>query len=220
MSKLQAVVFDFDGVLADSVPAYRAAVDDVISATGDRDPDPDLTATADTLTVAQRIKEFYDLTVPVEALVRQIEDNALDRLMTIYAIVPGAPELVDSLRAAGMRLGIASLAPRRNIEKVLNQAGLLNQFDTVVTVDDVVNIKPDPEIYLRAAENLQVDPTNCVAVEDSDRGISSAKAAGMAVIGLTTTFDAARLAEADYVVPTLADISLDLVNRVLRQTHS
>ncbi len=220
MRRLEAVVFDFDGVLADSVPAYRAAVNDIISATGDRDPDPDLVATADTLTVAQRLKDHYGLEASVEALVGQIEANALDRLMTVYCVVPGARELVSSLRDAGIPLGVASLAPRKNIEGVLNQANLLNYFDTIVTVNDVVNIKPDPEIYLRAAEDLQADPANCVAIEDSDRGISSAKAAGMTVIGLTTTFEADRLAEADHIVPTLADTSLELFNKIFQNKYA
>ncbi len=212
---LKAVIFDFDGVLADSVPVYQQAVKDTIGQAGVDGFDDGLIAAADTRTVAQRIIEQYNLTVDVETMTRQIEKNALDRLLTVHSIVPGARALVEVFRDAKLKTAIASLAPRRNIDSVLKQAGMTEHFDAIISVDDISRLKPDPEVFLKAARAVGVDPGDCVGIEDSDKGVTAINAAEMVSIALTTTFPVDRLTHAKLIVRGLSDLSLDLV----RETH-
>ncbi len=214
MKSLKAVIFDFDGVLADSVPAYREAVSEVADKAGIADPDAGQIASADTWTVAQRIIRQYDLDVDVETMVRQIEENALDRLLTTPRVIPGARELVGSIREAGLKTAIASLAPRRNIEAVLAQAEMQEFFDALVSIEDIAKIKPDPEVFLQAADAVGVAGPECIVIEDSDRGITAALAAGMTAIALTTTLPADRLLHAHYITERLSNLTLEKLRRI------
>jgi len=217
MAELRAVVFDFDGVLVDSVPVYREAVARAAGEAGVLGAGMELIAAADTRTVARRIIERYNLDVDVEVLANQIEQFALDRLLMAPRVVAGARELLESVRQAGLRTAIASLAPRRNIDGVLRQEGLQGSFDAIVTIENIERIKPDPEVYLKAAEALDVLPEECVAIEDSDRGVSSALAAGMTAVAVATTLPANRLTSAHLIVPTLADVTLSVLHEIHRR---
>ena len=115
-----------------------------------------------------------------------------------------------------VRTAIASLAPRRNIDGVLRQEELQDFFDAIITIENIERIKPDPEVFLKAAEALNVLPSECVAIEDSDRGVAAAVAAGMTTVALTTTLPADRLRHAHLVVPKLADVTLAILQEVHR----
>lgn len=96
---------------------------------------------------------------------------------------PGARNLLSELRAAGVRLALVTMSYRRYAEEILMAlpSGL---FDTVVTGDDVSRGKPFPDAYLRAAEQLGIDPANCIAIEDSPVGLAAARSAGVAAVGV------------------------------------
>jgi len=216
---LKAIIFDFDGVLADSVPAYRNAVIDAAGQAGITDCDGDDIESADTRTVAQRIINQYNLDIDVETMAAQIEEFALDRLLTASRIVPGARRLVESVRQAGLRTAIGSLAPRRNINAILGQAGMQDMFEAIIAVDDIEKIKPDPEVFLKAADAIGVLPDECVVIEDADFGIAAALAAGMVAVALTTTLPANELAAAHYIVPGLTDLSVDTLQKMYREVR-
>jgi len=211
---LKAVIFDFDGVLVDSVPAYRQAVTEAVGNTGVADDGVDNLATSDTRTVARRIIKKYNLDVGVETLAQQVEKFVLDRLLGFSCVVDGARELLESVRNAGLKTAIASMGPRRNIETVLQQAGIANLFDAIVAYEDIENVKPDPEVFLKAAEALDVAGGDCIAIEDSQAGVSAANAAGMTTIALTTTLPADRLHHAHLIVERLTDLTLDKLQQV------
>jgi len=215
MAILKAVVFDFDGVLVDSVPTYRRAVADAAGDVGINDADAGQVAASDTRTVARQIIKKHNLDLEIETLAKQIEKHALDRLLAGPRVVPGARELVSAVRAAGLQTAIASLGPRRNIKAVLEHEGMDKLFDALATIEDIANIKPDPEIFLKAAEALGLTGKDCVAIEDSDNGITAANAAGMTTIALITTLPADRLHHAHLIVERLSDLTLNK----LRQLH-
>jgi len=217
---LKAIIFDFDGVLADSVPAYRNAVIDAAGEAGITDCAPDDIESADTRTVAQRIINQYNLDIDVETMAAQIEEFALDRLLTAPRIVPGARRLVESVRQAGLRTAIGSLAPRRNINAILGQAGMQDMFEAIIAVDDIEKIKPDPEVFLKAADAIGVAPDECVVIEDADFGIAAALAAGMVAVALTTSLPADELAAAHYIVPGLTDLSVDTLLRMYQEVRA
>ena len=110
--------------------------------------------------------------------------------------VPGAAAFVSSVRRHGLPCAVATSASRRDVFRLLREIGLDDDFATIVTAQDVAFGKPHPEVYLRAAEAIGVEPRSCLAFEDSLVGVTAAGAAGMTVIGVTTAHTAAELAGA------------------------
>ncbi len=129
--------------------------------------------------------------------------------------VPGAVEWIERLRGCGWRQAVASSAPRLNIEAMLGELGLSDAFDAVVCAEELPAGKPDPAVFLRAAEVLRVPPARCIVVEDAVVGIEAARRAGMKCIAVTTTHPATELAAADLVVETPAALPPDAFERLL-----
>ncbi len=103
--------------------------------------------------------------------------------------------LLRDVRAAGCKTALASMSYRAQVQRVLEVLGLANAFDIVVTADDVTRGKPDPEIYLLVARQLQIPPDECLVIEDSPVGVQAARAAEMNVIAVTTPFTRAQFGE-------------------------
>ena len=125
----------------------------------------------------------------------------------------GAAALVRRLGAA-WPLGIASGALRAEIELMLRGAGLLDAFAFIVSSGDTEQSKPAPDPYLRAASLHGVAAAACVAIEDSHWGLQSARAAGMGTIAVTHTYPRETLTEADAVVASLDQITVDLIRKL------
>lgn len=119
--------------------------------------------------------------------------------------LPGVKDFLKAARAAGIPASVGSSTPRKNIDTVIEMAGLDGLFDAIVSADDVTRGKPDPEVFLKGAERLQRQPSRCVVFEDAFVGIEAGKSGGMKVVAIATTHPIDKL--------TLADIAVhDLVN--------
>jgi len=153
------------------------------------------------------------------ALPPLIDDKAkaFEQLVAQHApAIPGALELIDEARAAGLPIAIASGATREDIRLMLEGLGRADRFQTIVTADDVARSKPDPTSYALAVQRLAhahpglgLEPGDCLAIEDTAAGIQSAAGAGLMTLGLTTTGPAASLTKAQRVIPDLAGVTLD-----------
>lgn len=131
--------------------------------------------------------------------------------------LPGAMGLLRKLHEAGFRQAVASSAPRANIELILEELGIEGHFDAVLCDRDVERGKPDPQIFLRAAERLGVAPSHCLVIEDAVMGVRAAKRAGMACLAVATTHPPESLREADWVVDSLEEVSVaDVRDRFFR----
>lgn len=130
-----------------------------------------------------------------------------------------SPELVsllDALRDASVKRGIASSSDSDWVAYLVDGLGLRHQFQAIATGHDVAQRKPAPDVYLLAAERLSVDPTRCVAVEDSEHGIAAARAAGMRVITIPNVVSAHQdLSGAHARVGHFGEITLDLLRRLV-----
>ena len=117
--------------------------------------------------------------------------------------VPGVPEFLHALERQHVPRAVGTSASRWDAERLLDDLGLLRFFDVVVTADDVMLGKPDPEVWAQAARRLRVTPAHCVVFEDAPVGIQAARAAGMRAIGVTTAHTDAELlaAGADRTIP-------------------
>jgi beta-phosphoglucomutase len=207
---LEAVIFDVDGVLVDSYRAHleswqALAAGDGIALTEERFA---ATFGRTSRDIIRLLWAGRDLD---EAAVRALDDEkeALYRRIVArdFPAMDGAGELIAALRAAGVRLAVGSSGPPENVEMALSELGS-SSFEAAVTGRDVERGKPDPQVFLLAAERLGVAPASCVVIEDAPDGIAAARAAGMAAVALAST----GRSEADF-----DDVRADLVVRSLRQ---
>jgi len=209
--KMRAVIFDMDGVLANSEPLINAAAIAMFREKGlVVQPDdflPFVGAGEDRYVGGVAEKYHFPLDVP-EAKQRTYEIY-LDLVPAQLEAFPGVLDLVDTCRQAGFLVAVASGTGKIKIMASLQKIGLPEaSWDTVVTGDDVQNNKPAPDVFLIAARKLGVDPAECVVIEDSVNGVRAAKAAGMRCVAVAQTFSAARLQEADVVHDKVADVTL------------
>ena len=219
---ITGVVFDFDGVIADSESLHLRAFQRVLAPRGW------------TLTSADyyaRYLGFSDVAT-FEAFARHerlalgssdIEQLVAEKTRVFAELTASGPAVFASAPACIRRLaetfalGIASGSFRHEIVEVLAHADLEECFRAVVGADDVSESKPDPAPYLEAARQLNLPPNACVAIEDAPWGLESARRAGLRTIGVTHTYARDRLTDADVVVESLDEVSAELI-RVLRRT--
>jgi mannitol-1-/sugar-/sorbitol-6-phosphatase len=208
-----AIVFDLDGVLADS----NDAVERHLRYWADRhgiDFQRVLEVHHGRPTVETIALLAPHLDPVEEALI--IEEAAADDLDGVRAF-PGATGLIGSLPVG--RWAIATSGTRRIATNRIAHIGLAMP-DVLVTANEIRRGKPAPDPYLLAAERLGVDPRNCVIVEDAPAGIESGKAAGATVIAVASTLPAAMLRRADLVVDRLADLAVDAAEGSLRLRYT
>ncbi|HMP08464.1 MAG TPA: HAD family phosphatase, partial [Lacipirellulaceae bacterium] len=137
-------------------------------------------------------------------------------IATNFVAMPGAVELIDALCDAGFKLGVGSSGPPENIEATLDKLGRSDRFAAVVTGADVQRGKPDPQVFLLAAERLGLPPAQCAVIEDAPQGVEAANRAGMTSIALTGTTTSDKLAAARLVVDRLHDITPQRVASLIR----
>ena len=214
---LVGVVFDFDGVIADTEGLHLQAYQDVLRAHGmtlSRDDYEARYLGFDDVGVFTTVAAHRGLTLARGELDRMIEAKGRRFAALVDAggvVFADAPACIERL-AGGLVLGIASGALHQEIEDILNGAGLRRHFSAIVAADDVERAKPAPDGYARAVELLSArlgrppSPAGFIAIEDSRWGIEAAVAAGLPCIGVTTTYPAGELSGATAIVAGLADI--------------
>lgn len=222
----RAVLFDCDGVIADSEPLHLRAFQEVLAPRG----------------IGITPKEYVDrylglddrgvFTEALRTHGEPVDDATVAALMATKAarfrrmlatdtrIYPGVVEVVRAF--ADVPLAVVSGALREEIELILHAAGIRDAFAAIVAAEDVVAGKPDPEGFVRARALLEkvrdtIPPSACLVVEDSLAGLEAATAAGMRRLAVANSYSAAELAPlADLVVPTLAGIDVERVRALFR----
>ena len=198
-----AILFDLDGVLCDSTQAVDREWREWAARKGvDGDAVMAIAHGVRTIEVIRRVAPHLE----AEAEAAAIEDHeAHDQ--TGVVVMPGAADLLRAIPEG--RWGVVTSGSRLLAQNRLRYCGLPVP-KVLVTSDDVTNGKPHPEPYLQGAEKLGLRPAECLVIEDAPAGIQSARAGGMKVIGLASTYGAAKLAEADAVVKGLGRIQVSL----------
>ena len=213
---IEAVVFDFDGVLANSEPLHLRAYQQVLAARGvtlTRDDYYGKYLGFDDEGVFSRVSRTHGPAIgsaEMRGLIRE-KSVVFDRLIESDGLLyPGTAACVERMGDA-FPLGIASGALKHEILAILIRGGLEGRFQFIVACGDTAEGKPAPDPYRLAATLHGLPPSACVAIEDSREGIASAKAAGLACIGITHSYPAPVLRLADRVVDSLDDITPELV---------
>nr|WP_149204511.1 HAD family phosphatase [Actinotalea subterranea] len=179
-----AVLWDMDGTLVDTEPAWMGAEAALVAEFGGRWTQEDaLTMIGLPLEPAARILQTHGVDLPVEEIGERLVDGVVAAVARELAWQPGALDLLAALRAAGVPCALVTMSYRRFAEAVLAQ-GPEGLFDVVVTGDEVTHGKPHPEPYLLAAAALGVEARQCVAIEDSPVGVASALASGARTLGV------------------------------------
>ena len=130
--------------------------------------------------------------------------------------LPGVRDLLQSLKSEEIACSIASSTPIANIETVMGMIGLSDYFDAITAAEDVSNGKPNPEVFLKAAEKIKVDPKNCVVFEDAHVGIEAGLAANMQIIAVATTHPVESLGNAHMVTENLESIDAEKIMELFR----
>ncbi|MEM7578060.1 MAG: HAD family phosphatase [Planctomycetota bacterium] len=213
---LEAIVFDFDGVLVDSEPLHYQAFVLIARSLGFE------------LTFEQYVQTYIGFDdrdafrVMLEVTGREVTDAAVAELCakkqpafdalakaTGELALPGSVELLDAAQAAGFKVAIASGATRADINLMLGLLDRSDAFEAIVTADDVKRSKPDPASYAQAAVAIGVEPVKCLAIEDTRAGLKSATAAGLRTLAVTTSHEADELTDdAERVIHSLAGVTV------------
>jgi beta-phosphoglucomutase len=209
-SHIKAVIFDLDGVITDTAHYHFLAWKRLAESLGipfDAAFNERLKG-VDRMGSLELILARSDRSYTREeklALANQKNEHykQLIATMTPADLLPGALDALAAVRAAGLKSGLASVS--KNAFTVLDRLGITDQFDYVVDASSIVKGKPDPEIFLSAAQHLAVAPRDCIGVEDAVVGIQAIKAAGMYAVGVG---DPAILTQADCVIPGLSAFRL------------
>jgi 2-amino-4-hydroxy-6-hydroxymethyldihydropteridine diphosphokinase len=213
----KAVIWDMDGVIADTAACHLQAWQRLWAEQG-----IEFTAEQFRRTFGQRtteiIRGILGPDMPDEevcALGERKEAYCRELLRRQLRALPGVRELLAALEQAGFRQALASSAPRKNVELILEALDIGRYFAAVVSEADVTLGKPDPQIFLVAAARLGIAPRRCLVIEDAVAGVQAAKAAGMRCLAVTTTNPGAHLAAADRVVPSLTEVSVADIEALL-----
>lgn len=212
-----AVIFDLDGVLVDSSLFHRESWRVVGRERGFEMTDELFWRTFGMpnrqilpLLFGRELPddEVAELSERKEAVYRELAAGRMQPL-------PGATELVRAVAGAGFRVALGSSTPMSNIRVVLDALGIREYFEQIVCSDDVTHGKPHPEVFLKAAQRLGVEPNQCVVIEDAVVGVQAARAAGMRCLAVATTHPADKLHEADRVVLDLTYVTPETLAEML-----
>ncbi|HLO33437.1 MAG TPA: HAD-IA family hydrolase [Anaerolineales bacterium] len=210
-ARIQVVIFDMDGVLVDSEPLINAAAIAMFKEKGlvvqPGDFLPFVGAGEDRYIGG--VAEKYQFPLDVPSAKKRTYEIYLDLVPSQLAAFPGACELVLACRKAGLLVAVASSTDEIKVVANLQKIGLPPEFwDTVIVGEQVQRKKPAPDIFVAAAQNLNVEPSACAVVEDAVNGVQAAKAAGMRCVAVAQTFPAERLQAADVVRDRINQVQL------------
>jgi beta-phosphoglucomutase family hydrolase len=207
MAAARAFIFDMDGTIVDNMAFHTKSWLEFFARRGKQyDPDAFFRETAGAQgreILRARLPDIPEEQIAVLAL----EKDALYRDMygPHRAAIAGFEQFVTQADARGIRLAVATSAPPGNIVFTLDELDLRRHFHAVVGAADVKHGKPHPDVFLKAAAELDIDPKDCIVFEDAPMGVEAARRAGMRAVAITTTLPASAFEEFDNVVKVIGD---------------
>lgn len=219
---LKAVIFDMDGVIIDSEPLRVKAVILAMQKFG-------LTLTEDfcykfigttSVHMFETIRKDYNLSVPVIELIAANEATKKELLkVESYPIIPYVKELIQDLYNNGLKLAIASSSSMEEIKATVQTLDISSYISALISGSEVKNPKPAPDIFLKTAQELKVDPSECIVLEDSYVGVTAAKAAGMTRIGFLNSHSGIQdLSQVNFVIEGFEEINYKFVSQIYQRS--
>jgi beta-phosphoglucomutase len=182
--RYQAVIFDMDGVLADSEPVYFAAMQHVLGPLGFEITDEmQRQVMGSSIESTWRfLQRTFAIEGPLDALMHAYDLKLRDLLAEVSEPLPGVRDLTADLKRRSVPLAVASSSLPAWIDALLSGLGMRGVFDATASAREAGASKPAPDVYLLATARLRTDPSRCIAIEDTPTGVESARAAGMFVV--------------------------------------
>jgi beta-phosphoglucomutase family hydrolase len=210
------IIFDMDGVLADTGPIHYESWVNLAKELG-----------------LEFSRNFFENTFGQQspAIIRKFLGQEVDTAQIIewsnhkesyyremvkdkLKPLPGAIEIIKDLKSEGFRLAIGSSGPPENVELLLTTLKIKKCFDVIATAAEVKKSKPEPDVFLYVANRLEINAKNCIVIEDAPVGIEAANRAGMGTIALTTTHNKRELLDAHLVIKDLTELSITDIKRM------
>ena len=208
---IRAIVFDFDGLILDTEdPVYQSWVE-VYREHGEELPFERWVEIVGSTTInfhpQHHLEERLGRSLTQEVLDRRVERRT--ELVLAQSLLPGVVEHIESAKAMGLKLGVASSSTRDWVQGHLERLGILDRFDCLRCRDDVANAKPEPDLYIAVIECLGVHASEAIAIEDSPNGVLAARRAGLRCVAIPNSITARLdLDQADLILGSLADVTL------------
>jgi HAD superfamily hydrolase (TIGR01509 family) len=214
---IRAVLFDMDGVLADTEPLHFLAVQELLKGYGFVLPDSQF---MDYVGISEGhiwelAKKEYGITMDFLHFENERRKHFFKIIEKSLFPTRGVLKLLGDLKKHSVRIALVTSSGREIAEAILNKLKIKDSFEVMVTADDVSMKKPHNEPYLLALKKLGIGPESCAAVEDSVHGIESAKSAGIYCIGVNTYGKAEIVSRADMAVNSLEEIKIENINNTL-----
>jgi HAD superfamily hydrolase (TIGR01509 family) len=216
MHNIQAIIFDMDGVVSDTQKLHSRVERAVLLEYGIDITEKEIVFLyAGTKDNTQFRTEFEkhgvtaDFKEAAEKKLAMLEKIAEEEIIAI----PGFMEFLDKVHTR-FKLAVASGANTQFVDRVLSALKIRDKFDVFIGGDKVSHGKPNPELFLSAAKKLQVDPENCLVIEDAKNGIKAAKNAGMKCIGILTTHTRSQLNGADKIIKSFDELSIKDISSI------
>jgi beta-phosphoglucomutase len=220
MPELEAVIWDMDGVLADTASYHFLAWKETFAKRGINFTEADFR-----LGFGIRNDAIIRNTLGEKTTDDEIATIAREKEITFRRLIgqdikplPGVLELLSQLHEKGIKMAIASSTVIENIRLIVGSLGIGKYFQAIITGHDVTEGKPSPQVFLVAAQRLGVEPQNCLVFEDAVAGVKAAKSAGMHCVAITSSHPREKLAEADLIVDSLAEVSVKDLEELVRSS--
>ena len=217
MNDIKAIIFDMDGVIIDSEPLYYQIQKGFFKELGftvSKQEYDTFIGTGMQL-MWKKLHSKHNLQYTVEQLIIMNNDliyktfNNADSLQA----AEGFKSFLTSIKEKGMKTAVASSTSKKIINVILSRLGIIHEFDVIISSEEVMQGKPEPDIFLKTAGKLNLKPVNCIVIEDSTNGVKAAGKAGMRCIGFSNINSGKQdLSLANIVVKSFADIVLNKLN--------
>ncbi|MBL7125122.1 MAG: HAD family phosphatase [Dehalococcoidales bacterium] len=220
MSKIEAkaVIWDMDGVIADTAPYHLSAWQEVFQEMGVKFTKEDFRHSFGQRndTIIRNTMGEETSQEEIDAISGKKEASFRRRIEQNLKPLPGVIKLITSLKKHGFKIALASSAPIENIQLLSTGLGIENYFQTIISDKDVTEGKPSPQGFLLAAQRLGVEPKKCIVIEDSVAGVTAAKRAGMHCLAITNTHPRRSLKQAEFIVDTLEAVTANDLEGLLK----
>lgn len=210
--KLEAVIFDMDGLMIDSEHLHSRSIEIVLNRYG-VEPTLNKYGIIQTLGIGvagnfEKLKKKYKLKPSVDKLTEE-KHEAYQNLIPKIKPMKGLKPLLKNLSQANIKMAVASGESKKNIKTILKQLDIDKYFDAIVSGEEVSKPKPAPDVFLQAVKDLKVNANNCVVLEDAPSGIVAANKAGMKSVAIFTEFNHEhKFARANAIFNSLEEINI------------
>ncbi|MFC2047959.1 HAD family hydrolase [Chloroflexota bacterium] len=213
----KAIIWDMDGVIANTAPHHLKAWQEALSKRGVKFTEEDFRESFGLRndTIIRKVLGEEVSQDEIDSIASEKEESFRRKIKQGLKPLPGVIKLLKSLSEHRFRMALASSAPIENIQLLTEGLGINKFFQVIVSEKDVTEGKPSPQGFLLAAERLRIKPDNCIVIEDAIVGVTAARRAAMRCLAVTNTHPKASLREADLIVNSLEKVTVNDLAKLL-----